>query len=108
MDALQPLVSGHRLRVANSLPSAVALVRELEWFKVRIGKTGREKFGAQREGQHDDLVLAIALAAWAAERAPTVTTASEVMADAKSDIFVRAAKNATPAWRRMLAAASEA
>lgn len=66
VDALKALVNGQRLRVCRSLSTAPALVRELEWFERRIGKTGREKFGAMREGQHDDLVLAVALAAWAA------------------------------------------
>lgn len=76
VDALQALVSGRRLRVARSLPAAAALVCELESFRVRLTKGGREKFGAEREGQHDDLVLAVALAAWAAEQCQALEAAT--------------------------------
>jgi hypothetical protein len=65
VEAVQALVSGRRLRVAKTLPAAPALVRELESFRVRLTKGRRERFGAGKGSQHDDLVLALALAAWA-------------------------------------------
>jgi len=38
-------------------------------FKVKINlKTAHDSYEAWREGQHDDLVLFVALAAWFAER----------------------------------------
>ncbi len=46
------------------------LVRELENFRVKITAAANETFGAWREGQHDDLVIAVALACWLAEREP--------------------------------------
>jgi hypothetical protein len=37
-------------------------------FQVKITAAANEVFGVWREGQHDDLVLAVAIAAWLAER----------------------------------------
>ena len=42
------------------------LVREMENFQVKVTDSGNEQFGAWREGEHDDLLLATALACWAA------------------------------------------
>ena len=65
---LQVLLQTRRLRIAPSLPDAAVLVREFETFRVKITEAANETFGAWREGQHDDLVLAVALAAWMGER----------------------------------------
>jgi hypothetical protein len=48
-----------------SLPEAVTLTRELESFQVKITESAHDTYGAWREGAHDDLVLAVALALWA-------------------------------------------
>ena len=37
-------------------------------MEVKQSASGREQFGAWREGEHDDLVFAVALAYWAAKR----------------------------------------
>lgn len=38
---------------------------ELQNFKVKINpETAHDSYGAWREGQHDDLVLAVALGLW--------------------------------------------
>ncbi len=68
VGCLQVLLQTRRLHVAKALPVAEVLVRELETFRVKITEAANETFGAWREGQHDDLVLAVALAAWAGER----------------------------------------
>jgi hypothetical protein len=68
VTGLQLLLQGHRLHIARSLSEAGTLVRELENFRVKITLAAHERFGAWREGQHDDLVLAAALAGWWAER----------------------------------------
>ncbi len=57
-----------RLKIAQALPEAATLVRELLAFKVKITDNAHDTYGAWREGSHDDLVLALALAAWKAER----------------------------------------
>jgi hypothetical protein len=45
------------------------LERELQHFKVKINtQTGHDSYEAWRESDHDDLVLAIALSLWFAER----------------------------------------
>jgi hypothetical protein len=66
--SLQVLLQTRRLRIAQALPDAATLVRELETFRVKVTAAANETFGAWREGQHDDLVLAVALAAWMGER----------------------------------------
>jgi hypothetical protein len=44
------------------------LVREIQNFQVKINlETAHDSYGAWREGTHDDLVLAVALALWVAE-----------------------------------------
>ena len=48
-----------RLKVADGLPGAQALVRELRAFKVTITKHRRARFEGARE--HDDLVICVAL-----------------------------------------------
>jgi hypothetical protein len=40
----------------------------LEAIRVKVGCDGREQYGAWREGTHDDLVFAVALAYWAARK----------------------------------------
>jgi hypothetical protein len=65
---LQALMGRRRLRVASALPDAKALLREFDTFTVKITDALNESFGSWRERDHDDLVFAVALAAWAAER----------------------------------------
>lgn len=59
-----------RLLVPAGLPLAQVLVRELETFSVQITDAGNEIFGAENDRAHDDLVLAVSLALWAAENVP--------------------------------------
>jgi hypothetical protein len=46
------------------------LVKELKAFKVTVTTAGHETFEAWRERDHDDLVLAVALAVWLSDRSP--------------------------------------
>ena len=43
------------------------VARELGTFTVKITSSANETFEAWREREHDDLVLAVALATWGAE-----------------------------------------
>ena len=69
VTALQVLFQSGRLKVAGDLKLAPVLVEELLNFKVKINvKTAHDSYEAWREGIHDDLVLAVALACWYAEK----------------------------------------
>jgi hypothetical protein len=68
---VQVALQGDHLRTASGLPEAGTLKQELRGFKARITPAGNTVYGSPdwREGQHDDLVLATALAVWGAEYA---------------------------------------
>lgn len=71
VSTVQVLLQTGRLKVAAGLPEAKALAEELLNFQVRIDpKTAHDSYGTWREGTHDDLVLAVALACWYGERVP--------------------------------------
>jgi hypothetical protein len=53
--------------VAPALPLAQVLVQELSVFKVKITESLHETYESWRSRDHDDLVLAVALACWGAE-----------------------------------------
>ncbi len=61
---VRALLGAGRLKVADGLPLAGALVRELGDFRVTITARANETFGSGTRGGHDDLVLAVALAVW--------------------------------------------
>lgn len=63
------LLQSGRLRIAASLPEASTLTQELSTFQTKITLAANDVYGAWREGQNDDTVLATALAAWYGERA---------------------------------------
>jgi len=66
--AVQVLLQSGRLKILESLPETKTLVRELLNFKVKIDPvTSHDSYAAWREGIHDDMVLATALACWIAE-----------------------------------------
>lgn len=87
--AVAVALQDRRLRVAEALPLAGELVRKLESFKVTFTPSGHAQLGAGadalswREGVHDDLVLATALAVWTGERGVAGAAALE-------DAFARA------------------
>jgi hypothetical protein len=69
--ASAPLVLMQRgqLKIAEGLALAPVLKRELLAFKVKINvATGHDSYEAWREGEHDDLVLSVAIACWCGER----------------------------------------
>ena len=69
VSVLQLLFQSERLKIAKQLPEAKTLIDELLNFRVKIDtRTAHDSYEAWREGQHDDLVLAVAMAAWYAER----------------------------------------
>lgn len=69
VSVMQVLLQNGRIKFAKDLPEAATLVRELRSFQFKIDPiTAHDSYGAWREGAHDDLVLAVAVAAWYGER----------------------------------------
>jgi hypothetical protein len=67
VGAVQSAMQARRLRAAASLPDWPVLKGELANFKARISLTGHDSYGAGddwREGNHDDLVLSVAMGVW--------------------------------------------
>jgi hypothetical protein len=63
------LMQNKQLKIAEGLELADTLKRELLNFKVKINiATGHDSYEAWREGDHDDLVLAVAMACWCGEK----------------------------------------
>ena len=52
-----------RLKIAKRLPLADAFKRELQAFRVQLTAKGRDTYAAH-SGEHDDLLMAPALAVW--------------------------------------------
>jgi hypothetical protein len=67
IGSLQLLLRSRRLQVA-ALPERATLLQELQAFCVKLTAAAHERFEARRPGDHDDVVMAIALAAWWGER----------------------------------------
>jgi hypothetical protein len=69
ISATLVLLQNGQLKIADALPLKYTLVKELLNFRVKINtSTAHDSYEAWREGDHDDLVLSVALACWAGER----------------------------------------
>lgn len=68
VSVVQVALQTDKLKVARSLPEAQTLVRELQDFQVKITEAANDTYGAWREGTHDDLVLAVALALYTGKK----------------------------------------
>ena len=68
IGTLMVLLQTRRLQIAKDLPHAALLVRELENYRPKVTLPKADEL-AWRDGAHDDLLLAVALAAWGGERA---------------------------------------
>jgi hypothetical protein len=68
VSVVQVALQTDKLKVASALPEAQMLVRELQNFQVKITDAANDTYGAWREGTHDDLVLAVALALYAGKK----------------------------------------
>jgi hypothetical protein len=68
---LQLLMQGQRLKVAAELQDAQLLMQEMKAMEVQVSLGGGEQSASWREKEHDDLVLATALACWMIETGRT-------------------------------------
>jgi len=66
VSRLQASLHAGELKFALGLSEEQAFKSELSEFRMRHSDSGRLTFGA-REGRHDDLVLALAIALWHAQ-----------------------------------------
>jgi hypothetical protein len=67
ISALVLALQGERLQIAEALPEAATLRGELQGYRRRVTAAANTVFGTWREGQHDDLLLSLAIAVWYAE-----------------------------------------
>lgn len=65
MAGVQMLLESGQLKVGK-LRDGPQLMRELMDIRMSVGGSGHVRIGAERAGQHDDLVIALALACWRA------------------------------------------
>jgi hypothetical protein len=63
----QILFQNQRIRIAAGSPAAHELAEELRSYTVTIHENGHMSYRPAQSGGHDDLVLALGLAAWTAE-----------------------------------------
>jgi len=71
VSGVQAKLHTGQLKVAAGLLDAPVLLKEFQDFRVTFTSAGNAIFNA-RQGQHDDLVLAVSLAVWGASRPPPV------------------------------------
>ncbi len=64
---VQMLLGGGRLKFAAGLPEVETLIAELLAYQVKVTEALNASYDA-RQGAHDDLLLALAIALWYAER----------------------------------------
>jgi len=68
MLAVQLALQEKRLQIAGKLEYGPALLKEMAEMRVKMTPSGSEQYGAWREGAHDDMVFAVALACWGVEK----------------------------------------
>jgi len=73
VGAAQMALQRQKLKVAAGLPEAETLTGELRTFEVKITQSANATY-SHRDGAHDDLVLATALALWGAQQRPAYST----------------------------------
>lgn len=66
VSAVQINLQNKTLKVVPTIEHAAILKSEMENFRIRVTIAGNELYNA-REGKHDDILLATALALWAGE-----------------------------------------
>ncbi len=68
VGVVQVGLQNRMLKIAESLDLSETLARELQNFTVKITDSANDVYGAWREGTHDDILLAVALAVWKANQ----------------------------------------
>jgi hypothetical protein len=88
-----------RFRVAKDLPEAETLFKEGLHFQWKVSKAGNDLYGAWREGQYDDLLLAVAIGVWWGERyVPKALAGGQQYAKTASNPYARSGQVAATGW----------
>ena len=69
ITGLQLALQGGVLQIAAGLPHRETLMEEMAAMQVRVTAAGNEQFGAWREKENDDMVLAVSMSCWGARKA---------------------------------------
>jgi len=97
VSALQVALQSGTLKIAEGLELAQVLRRELLNFRVKVNiATAHDSYEAWREGDHDDLVLAAALATWGSSKA--ISTGPPILVGRKQSWFEMAGGTARSGW----------
>ena len=67
VSGLQTMLEKRELGLPKRLPAARELGKEIADMGVKVSDRGRVSYGAWKAGEHDDLVVATALACWRAK-----------------------------------------
>jgi hypothetical protein len=78
VGALQVPLQTRRIRIPAGLPLAAELAKELEAFRVKVTAHRNEVFESWRERDHDDMVVALAMALYLAQRPELVVAVAYV------------------------------
>ena len=63
------LMEGGKLKMAQRFKESTAVLKEFQNFRLKINiSTGHDGYEAWREGDHDDLILSLAMGLWLLER----------------------------------------
>lgn len=83
ISPLQVVMQTRRLKLPAQLPESKILVQEAENFRLKKTAAGNDQYEAWREGQHDDILLACAMAVWYGERSKPapLSTVGQAVAD---------------------------
>jgi hypothetical protein len=76
--SVQLALEKRELRIARGLRERDALIEELVDVRKTPRESGRDRVGAERSGEHDDLVIALALACWKGRRPVKVNSLGKV------------------------------
>ena len=68
MAGVQVLLEHGELKIAAKMPHVRTLIKELMEVRGVTRESGTVRMGADGYGEHDDLVIALALACWRARR----------------------------------------
>jgi hypothetical protein len=68
VTGVRVLLQSGALQIAWGIRHGAALVAEMAEMRAEVTAAGNTQFGVWREGAHDDLAPAVALACWAARR----------------------------------------